>query len=99
MNLPDDGPKVVGFVVGLESRVGTTAPWSAVERSAARGGRARDLFLSFVDSVRDETPCCTSKLISDGPTAPRWWLLFVAPQNNRASGLSVYPHSTATAKR
>ena len=44
-----------------------------LERSAARGGRARDLLLGFVDSVRDEAQCCTSKLISnsDAPSLLR----------------------------
>jgi hypothetical protein len=43
-----------------------STPWSALARSAARGARARDLFLSFVDTVRDDAQCCTSKLISSG---------------------------------
>jgi hypothetical protein len=46
-----------------------STPWSALERSAARRRGARDLFLSFVDTVRNDAPCCTSKVISS--SAPR----------------------------
>jgi hypothetical protein len=49
----------------LRAELERSTPWSALERSAARRGRARDPFLGFVDTVRDDAPCCTSKLMSD----------------------------------
>src|SRR5438445_2331182 len=55
MNLPDDGPKVVGFLVGLESRIGTIDP---LLRPRTVGGPSRPRpgsFLGFVDTVRAMT--------------------------------------------
>ena len=64
MKPPDDGPKVVGFVWDWGAELEPSTPGSALERSAACRGHARDPFLSVVDTVRDDAPCCTSKLIS-----------------------------------
>ncbi len=66
MKPPDDGPKVVGFVWDWGAELEPSTPGSALERSAACRGHARDPFLSVVDTVRDDAPCCTSKLISGG---------------------------------
>src|SRR5438045_3016258 len=63
MKVPDDGQKVVGSLVGLERRVGIIDPLVC---PPTVGGRSRPRLRSFpgvVDTVCDEAPCCTSKLL------------------------------------